>query len=74
MIGETPEWTLWAMAGLMVFIILLPLLKALFVQPLPRAGGGQFDLAVAAFSSRPAAPASRVPSFLRRMAARARRD
>jgi hypothetical protein len=25
MIGETPEWMLWAMAGLMVFLMLLPL-------------------------------------------------
>jgi hypothetical protein len=27
MIGETPEWALWAMVGLMVFLMLLPLLK-----------------------------------------------
>jgi hypothetical protein len=70
MIGEAPEWTLWAMVGLIIFIMLLPLLKALVVPPPPRAGGGHIDLAVRAFLIRPAAPASRVPSFLRRMAAR----
>jgi len=26
-IGETPEWPLWAMAGLFAFMMLLPLLK-----------------------------------------------
>jgi len=27
MIGETPEWTLWALVGLLVFVMLLPALK-----------------------------------------------
>jgi len=27
MIGETPEWTLWAMAGLIAFMMFPPLLK-----------------------------------------------
>jgi hypothetical protein len=27
MIGETPEWTLWAIVGLLTFIMLLPALK-----------------------------------------------
>jgi hypothetical protein len=75
MIAEPPAWTLWTMVGLMVFLMLLPLLKALVVRPLPRADGGPIDLAVPASLSRPPTPASRVPSFLRRMAAaRARRD
>ena len=26
-IGETPEWALWAMAGLIAFMMFLPLLK-----------------------------------------------
>jgi len=26
-IGETPEWTLWALAGLLLFVMLLPALK-----------------------------------------------
>ena len=36
MIGERPEWMLWAMFGLMAFIMLIPLLKALAPLPLPR--------------------------------------
>jgi hypothetical protein len=70
MIGETPEWTLWAMAGLMVFIMLLPLLKALFAQSLPRADDGHIQCRGSCILSRPAAPASRVLLFLRRIAAR----
>jgi hypothetical protein len=35
MIGERPEWMLWAMFGLMAFIMLIPLLKALAPLPLP---------------------------------------
>jgi len=27
MIGETPEWALWAMVGLLAFMMWLPLLK-----------------------------------------------
>jgi len=27
MIGETPEWTLWALGGLLLFVMLLPALK-----------------------------------------------
>jgi len=27
MIGETPEWTLWVIVGLLAFIMLLPALK-----------------------------------------------
>ena len=34
MSGEPPEWMLWAMFGLMAFIMLIPLLKAL--APLAR--------------------------------------
>ena len=26
-IGETPEWTLWALVGLLLFVMLLPALK-----------------------------------------------
>jgi hypothetical protein len=26
-IGETPEWTLWALVGLFLFVMLLPALK-----------------------------------------------
>jgi len=26
-IGETPKWALWAMAGLIAFMMFLPLLK-----------------------------------------------
>jgi len=26
-IGETPEWTLWALVGLLLFVVLLPALK-----------------------------------------------
>ena len=29
MIGETPEWTLWVLVGLLTFITCLPGLKAL---------------------------------------------
>jgi hypothetical protein len=36
MIGEPPEWMLWAMFGLMAFIMAIPLLKALMPLPLPR--------------------------------------
>jgi hypothetical protein len=36
MIGEPPEWMLWTMFGLMAFIMLIPLLKALMPLPLPR--------------------------------------
>jgi hypothetical protein len=36
MIGEPPEWMLWTMFGLMAFIMLIPLLKALAPLPLPR--------------------------------------
>jgi hypothetical protein len=36
MSGEPPEWMLWAMFGLMAFIMLIPLLKALAPLPLPR--------------------------------------
>jgi len=27
MIGETPEWTLWALVGLLALVMLLPALK-----------------------------------------------
>jgi hypothetical protein len=27
MIGETPEWTLWTLVGLLLFVMLLPALK-----------------------------------------------
>jgi hypothetical protein len=36
MSGEPPEWMLWAIFGLMAFIMLIPLLKALAPLPLPR--------------------------------------
>jgi hypothetical protein len=36
MSGEPPEWMLWALFGLMAFIMLIPLLKALAPLPLPR--------------------------------------
>jgi hypothetical protein len=75
MIAETPAWLLWTMVGLMVFIMLLPLLKALSDQPLPGADGGHTRFRGSRILSKPPVPASRVPLFLRRMAAaRARRD
>jgi hypothetical protein len=37
MIGEPPEWMLWTMFGLMAFIMLIPLLKALAPPPCPAA-------------------------------------
>jgi hypothetical protein len=36
MSGEPPEWMLWTMFGLLAFIMLIPLLKALAPLPLPR--------------------------------------
>jgi hypothetical protein len=36
MSGEPPEWMLWAMFGLMAFIMLIPPLKALAPLPSPR--------------------------------------
>jgi hypothetical protein len=65
MIGETPEWTLWAMVGLMVFRILLPLVNGLASecrsQPYRSVDRGILSRSVALSSREPASQCGSAP-------------
>jgi hypothetical protein len=51
MIGETPEWALWAMVGLLAFIMLVPVLK--HERPaLPQFAAARIALAAATVHAR----------------------